>query len=253
MPVPRSIGRVPTHVVLKAVVGTHSRPEDVTGMQHQQLTVDQRVNLSFDEDVGLLERVVVWMGDGRGLVIDHEHGVELGAALLVDQHLHTDAAVRQECGGHAGRHGGSAHVGATREFAKVHRIRIEAHGVLVSGVTHVGHHGGRFDECLVGDDERRCTSAGWPSFSKPLRTENVAEVTDRNFGMRRTEVRSARGTSDLGHVLADGSASEGGLRYCINSVALRFVPYGESAVEGHGEFTGLFKGSATEGTAQWQR
>jgi peptide-methionine (R)-S-oxide reductase len=86
-----------------------------------------------------------------------------------------------------------------------------------------------------------------------LRTENVADVTDRSFGMRRTEVRSAHGNSHLGHVLADGSASEGGLRYCINSVALRFVPYGEFAIEGHGEFTGLFEDSATERTAQWQR
>lgn len=84
------------------------------------------------------------------------------------------------------------------------------------------------------------SGCGWPSFTRPLRPENVVEVTDRSYGMSRTEVRSAHGNSHLGHVFDDGPVEEGGLRYCINSAALRFIAYDELENEGYGEFANLF-------------
>jgi peptide-methionine (R)-S-oxide reductase len=79
----------------------------------------------------------------------------------------------------------------------------------------------------------------------PLETANVVEVEDRNHGMTRTEVRSSHGDSHLGHVFDDGPTEEGGLRYCINSAALRFVPYADLDAEGYGEYKKLFDGEVS--------
>ena len=82
--------------------------------------------------------------------------------------------------------------------------------------------------------------SGWPSFTVPVDPANVVLKSDNSYGMRRTEVRSAHGDSHLGHVFDDGPADQGGLRYCINSAAMRFVPVDQLESAGYGEFASLF-------------
>jgi len=77
---------------------------------------------------------------------------------------------------------------------------------------------------------------GWPSFTKPIEPANVQELHDLSHGMDRTEVRSAHGDSHLGHVFTDGPRDQGGLRYCINSASLRFVPRERMEAEGYGAY-----------------
>ena len=84
------------------------------------------------------------------------------------------------------------------------------------------------------------SGCGWPSFTRPVESENVIENTDASHGMRRTEVRSSHGDSHLGHVFPDGPRQAGGLRYCINSASLRFVPLEELEAQGYGEYRKLF-------------
>jgi methionine-R-sulfoxide reductase len=85
------------------------------------------------------------------------------------------------------------------------------------------------------------SGSGWPSFTKPIEKGNVAEKADRTFGMERTEVRSSKGDSHLGHVFDDGPSDKGGLRYCINSAALRFIPVEKLKEEGYGQYLPLFE------------
>lgn len=82
---------------------------------------------------------------------------------------------------------------------------------------------------------------GWPSFAKPIEGSEVKENMDTSHGMRRTEVRSATADSHLGHLFPDGPSSLGGLRYCINSAALRFVPKEQLDTEGLSEYKKLFE------------
>jgi len=85
------------------------------------------------------------------------------------------------------------------------------------------------------------SGCGWPSFTKPLEPENVDERSDTSYGMVRTEVRSTHADSHLGHVFDDGPRDKGGLRYCINSASLRFIPLDELESEGYGEYRRLFE------------
>ncbi len=84
------------------------------------------------------------------------------------------------------------------------------------------------------------SGTGWPSFTKPIETANVVAKRDFSHLMMRTEVRSAHGDSHLGHVFKDGPRAEGGLRYCINSAALRFIHLDDLEAEGYGQYRSLF-------------
>ncbi|MGC1360762.1 MAG: peptide-methionine (R)-S-oxide reductase MsrB [Silvibacterium sp.] len=85
------------------------------------------------------------------------------------------------------------------------------------------------------------SDCGWPSFTKPVDSDNVEQQLDSSLGMNRTEVRSSHGDSHLGHVFDDGPKEAGGLRYCINSASLRFIPIGELESEGYGDYLKLFE------------
>ena len=85
------------------------------------------------------------------------------------------------------------------------------------------------------------SGCGWPAFTRPISTEAVTESTDLSHFMIRTEVRSAGANSHLGHVFTDGPEESGGLRYCINSASLRFIPYEDLEAEGYGEYLTLFE------------
>ena len=95
-------------------------------------------------------------------------------------------------------------------------------------------------EPLFVSNEKFDSHCGWPSFTAPVDPGNVVEHTDKSYGMTRTEVRSTHGDSHLGHVFDDGPAEAGGLRYCINSGALRFVPVDDLEREGYGAYRDLF-------------
>ncbi|RAI01732.1 peptide-methionine (R)-S-oxide reductase [Acuticoccus sediminis] len=91
-------------------------------------------------------------------------------------------------------------------------------------------------EPLFASADKYESGCGWPSFTKPIDHGNVKELTDTTHGMVRTEVRSAFGDSHLGHVFEDGPLDRGGLRYCINSASLRFVPRERMEAEGYGAY-----------------
>lgn len=95
-------------------------------------------------------------------------------------------------------------------------------------------------EPLFASVDKYDSGTGWPTFSKPVESGNLVEIPDRSLGVTRTEVRSAHGDSHLGHVFDDGPIEFGGLRYCMNSAALRFVPRDDLEREGYGAYLDRF-------------
>ena len=122
--------------------------------------------------------------------------------------------------------------GTERPFQNAHWDRKEP-GLYVDVVS---------GEPLFASVHKFDSGTGWPSFWQPVEPGNIVEKTDRSLFMTRTEVRSAHADSHLGHVFQDGPRQHGGLRYCINSAALRFVPVERLEAEGYGDYRPLFEG-----------
>jgi peptide-methionine (R)-S-oxide reductase len=95
-------------------------------------------------------------------------------------------------------------------------------------------------EPLFSSTDKFDSGSGWPSFTKPIDPANVIRHDDNSYGMRRTEVRSMNGDSHLGHLFDDGPVEDGGMRYCINSAALRFIPVADLEAQGYGDYKSLF-------------
>lgn len=91
-------------------------------------------------------------------------------------------------------------------------------------------------EPLFASSDKFESGCGWPSFTKPIEPAHINELRDTSHGMIRTEVRSTYGDSHLGHVFTDGPRDRGGLRYCINSASLRFIPRKDMESEGYGAY-----------------
>ena len=96
-------------------------------------------------------------------------------------------------------------------------------------------------EPLFSSRDKYNSGCGWPAFTKPVEGAGIIEHFDTSFGMRRTEVRSKDADSHLGHVFPDGPQDQGGLRYCINSASLRFIPKDQFVKEGYADYVKLFE------------
>ena len=129
------------------------------------------------------------------------------------------------------------HEGTERAFTGAYWDTFEA-GIYVDIVT---------GEPLFSSADKFESGCGWPSFSRPIDPDVVVEHVDGSWGMVRTEVKSRVGASHLGHVFNDGPRGLGGLRYCIDSASLRFIPYGQMAEQGYAEFMPLCERPSAQG------
>ena len=96
-------------------------------------------------------------------------------------------------------------------------------------------------EPLFSSADKYDSGSGWPSFTKPIDPDVIVRYADNSYGVKRIEIKSRVGDSHLGHVFDDGPRNKGGLRYCVNSASMRFIPYDKMAEEGYGEFMPLCK------------
>jgi peptide-methionine (R)-S-oxide reductase len=173
------------------------------------------------------------------------------------------AASVLSCGARIARHAGTAASGATEEEPVSHDYRKtpEALSSLTPEQYRVtqeegtepafrnqywdNHEDGIYVDVVSGQPlfastDKYDSRSGWPSFTRPIDPDAVTENTDRTLWMKRTEVRSSGADSHLGHVFDDGPVEEGGLRYCMNSAALRFIPLAQLEEAGYGQYRSLF-------------
>jgi peptide-methionine (R)-S-oxide reductase len=99
-------------------------------------------------------------------------------------------------------------------------------------------------EPLFASSDKFDSGSGWPSFTRPVARHHIHQVRDTSLGMERTEVRSVAGDTHLGHVFSDGPEESGGLRYCINSASLRFIPREKMEAEGYSAYLDQVKDKA---------